>query len=48
MMNLFDQADKERLYIIATGKAASVDTEQFLLSVNVRGEMQKRASSMNT
>ena len=48
MMNLFDQADKERLYNIATGNAASVDTEQFLLSVNVRGEMQKRASSMNT
>ena len=47
-MNLFDQADKERLYNIVTGKAASVDTEQFLLSVNVRGEMQKQASSINT
>ena len=47
-MNLFDQADKERLYNIVTGKAASVDTEQFLLSVNVRGEMQKQTSSINT
>ena len=47
-MNLFDQADKARLYNIATGKAASVHTEQFLLSVNVRGEMQKQASSINT
>ena len=34
MMNPFDPADKERLYNIATGKAASADTEKFLLSVN--------------
>ena len=42
MMNPFDQADKKRLYNIATGKAAFVDTEQFLLSVNVRGEVAKK------
>ena len=35
MVNPFDPADKERLYNIATGKAASADTEKFLLSVNV-------------
>ena len=47
MMNPLDPADKERLYNIATGKAASADTEKFLLSVNVRGKLQKRASSVN-
>ena len=41
MINPFDQADKKRLYNIATGKAAFVDTEQFLLSVNVRGDIAK-------
>ena len=29
MMNPFDPADKKRLYSIATGKAASADTEKF-------------------
>ena len=43
MMNPFDPADKERLYNIATGKAASADTEKFLLSVNVRGEIAKKS-----
>ena len=38
LMNPFKQNDKERLYNIATGKAASSDTEEFLLSVNKRGE----------
>lgn len=47
MMNLFDQADKERLYNIATGNAASVDTEQFLLSVNLRGEIAKKSFTVN-
>ena len=28
MMNPFDPADKERLYNVATGKAASADTEK--------------------
>ena len=41
MINPFDQADKKRLYNIATGIAAFVDTEQFLLSVNVRGDIAK-------
>ena len=41
MINPFDQADKKRLYNIATGKAVFVDTEQFLLSVNVRGDIAK-------
>ena len=45
MMNPFDQADKERLYNIGTGKDASVDTKQFLLNVNVRGEMAKKSFS---
>ena len=43
MMNPFDPADKERLYNIATGKAASADTEKFLLSVNVTGEIAKKS-----
>ena len=42
MMNSFDQSDNERLYNIATGKAASVDTKQFLLNGNVRGEITKK------
>ena len=42
MMNPFDQADKESLYNIATEKAASVDTKELLLSVNVRGENAKK------
>ena len=43
MMNQFDQADKKKLYNSATGKAGSVDIEQFLLSVNVRGETAKKS-----
>ena len=43
MMNPFDPADKERLYNIGTGKAASADTEKFLLSVNVTGEIAKKS-----
>ena len=42
-MNPFDQADKERLYNIATGKAASVDTEPFLLSMNVREKIAEKS-----
>ena len=40
MINPFNQAEMERLYNIATEKGASVDTEQLLLSVNDRGEIQ--------
>ena len=43
MMNPFDPADKKRLYNIATGKPASADTENFLLSVNVTGEIAKKS-----
>ena len=43
MMNPFDQADKKIFYNIATGKAVSVDTEQFLLNVNVRVEIGKKS-----
>ena len=43
MKNPFDPADKERLYNIATGKPASADTEKFLLSVNVTGEIVKKS-----
>ena len=43
MMNPFNQAGKEIFYNIATGKTASVDTEQFLLNVNVRGEIAKKS-----
>ena len=43
MMNPFDPADKERLYNIATGKTASADTEKFLLSANVTGEIAKNS-----
>ena len=43
MMNPFDQVDKARSYNIARGKAASVDTEQFLLTVNVTGKISKKS-----
>ena len=43
MMNPFDPADKEKLYNIETRKAASADTERFLLSVNVTGEIAKKS-----
>ena len=42
-MNPFDQVDKARSYNIARGKAASVDTEQFLLTVNVTGKISKKS-----
>ena len=42
MMNPFDQAEKEALYNIATGKCTFVNTEQFLC-VNVRGEIAKKS-----
>ena len=42
IMNPFNQTDKER-YNIVTGKAASVDAKEFLLSVNVRGENAKKS-----
>ena len=35
MMNPFNQTDNERLYNIATGKAASLDTDEALLAENV-------------
>ena len=41
LVNPFDQAEKERLCNMATGKTASVDTELFLLTVNYRGEIPK-------
>ena len=43
MMNPFDPAVKEKLYNIATGKAAAADTEKVLLSVSVRGEIAKKS-----
>ena len=42
-MNPFDPADKEKLYNIETRKAVSADTEWFLLSVNVTGEIAKKS-----
>ena len=36
MMNPFNQTDNERLYSIATGKAAYLYTEEILLTMNVR------------
>ena len=35
MMNPFNQTDNEKLYNIATGSAASLDTEEVLLTANV-------------
>ena len=41
-MNPFGPDDKERLYNVATAKTASADTENFLISVNVRRACTKR------
>ena len=44
MMNAFNQTDQKRLYNIATRKAASADTEEFSVSVNIRRENAKQIS----
>ena len=44
MMNSFNQIDRERLFNIVAGKAASADIEEFSLSVNIRGENGKKSS----
>ena len=41
-MNPFDPADKQRLFNIATRKAAIAETKRFLLSVSVTGEITKK------
>ena len=43
MMNPFGPDDQERLYNVATAKTASADTENFLISVNVRREIAKKS-----
>ena len=41
MMNPFNQTDNERLYNIATGKAAYLYTEKVLLTMNVSKCMKR-------
>ena len=41
-MNSFDEIEKDHLYNIATGKAASTETEDFLLNIQGKGEKARK------
>ena len=41
-MNPFDEIEKGHLYNIATGKAASTETEDFLLNIQEKGEKARK------
>ena len=48
MMNLFNQTDNERLYNIATGKAAYLYTEEVLLTMNVSKCIKRLSNNCKT
>ena len=41
-MNPFDETEKDHLYNIATGKAASTETEDLLLNIQEKGEKAQK------